>query len=41
MHPFDASLAMQAVQGDSSAAHKAFSARTDGHYRNTIGPFGG
>jgi acyl-CoA thioesterase len=41
MHPFDASLAMQAVQGDSSAAHKAFSARTDGRYRNAIGPFGG
>src|SRR5262245_17555284 len=40
MHAFDASLEMQAVQGV-PAAHTSFICRTDGRYRNAIGPFGG
>jgi acyl-CoA thioesterase len=38
MHPFDASLKLQAV-GDGNAA--VFRARTSDRYRNAIGPFGG
>ena len=41
MHALDASLALQVVQGDPSAAPATFSGRTDSRYRNAIGPFGG
>ena len=41
MHAFDASLELRATGDPSPEAPATFAGRTDGRYRNAIGPFGG